>query len=32
MHEDIHAGIKGNKLVSKIVIDYINEKENTNSW
>jgi len=32
MHEDIHAGIKGNELVSKIVIDYINEKENTNSW
>lgn len=32
MHEDIHAGIKGNELVAKIVIDYINEKENTNSW
>lgn len=32
MHKDIHVGIKGNELVTKIVIDYINEKENTNSW
>ncbi len=32
MHEDIHAGIKGNEVVAKIVIDYINEKEITNSW
>jgi hypothetical protein len=32
MHEDIHAGIKGNQIVSEIIINYINEKENTNSW
>jgi len=32
MHPDIHAGVKGNKEVSKIVIKYINEKETTNSW
>ena len=32
MHEDIHAGIKGNELIAEMVIDYINEKENTNSW
>ena len=32
MHEDIHAGIKGNELVASIVINYINEKETTNSW
>lgn len=32
MHEDIHAGIKGNELVASIIINYINEKETTNSW
>jgi hypothetical protein len=32
MHEDIHAGIKGNKIVSEIIINCINEKETTNSW
>lgn len=32
IHEDIHAGIKGNELVASIVINYINEKETTNSW
>ena len=32
MHEDIHAGIQGNKSVADIVINYINEKETTNSW
>jgi len=29
---DIHAGIKGNDRVAEIVINYINEKETTNSW
>ena len=32
IHEDIHAGIQGNKSVADIVINYINEKETTNSW
>lgn len=32
MYKDIHAGIKGNELVASIVINYINEKETTNSW
>ena len=32
MHEDIHAGIEGNQIVSEIIINYINEKETTNSW
>jgi hypothetical protein len=32
MKEDIHAGIKGNEMVAEIVINYINEKETTNSW
>lgn len=32
MNKDIHAGIKGNQIVSEIVINYINEKEVTNSW
>lgn len=32
MNRDIHAGIKGNQIVSEIVINYINEKEVTNSW
>jgi hypothetical protein len=32
MYSDIHAGLKGNKFVSEIVINYINEKETTNSW
>jgi hypothetical protein len=32
MHEDIHAGIVGNKEVAAKIINYINEKETTNSW
>lgn len=32
MNQDIHAGIQGNKIVAEIVINYINEKETTNSW
>jgi hypothetical protein len=32
MYPDIHAGVKGNKHISKIVINHINEKETTNSW
>lgn len=32
MYSDIHTGLKGNKLVAEIVINHINEKENTNSW
>lgn len=32
IYEDIHAGIKGNELIAEIVINYINEKEVTNSW
>jgi hypothetical protein len=32
MYSDIHAGLKGNKLISEIVINHVNEKENTNSW
>lgn len=32
IYPDIHAGLKGNKFVAEIVINHINEKENTNSW
>ena len=32
MYSDIHTGPKGNKHISEIVINYINEKETTNSW
>lgn len=32
MAEDIHAGIKGNSEVAKIIINYIDEKNNTDSW
>ena len=32
MYSDIHTGLKGNKHISEIVINYINEKETTNSW
>ena len=32
IRNDIHAGIKGNEIVSDIIINYINEKETTNSW
>ena len=32
MYEDIHAGIIGNKEVASKIINYIDEKEITNSW
>ena len=32
MHEDIHAGIVGNREVASKIINYIDEKEITNSW
>ena len=32
IYQDIHAGLKGNQLIAEIVINHINEKENTNSW
>jgi hypothetical protein len=32
MHPDIHAGVEGNKQITKIVINYLDEKENSNSW
>jgi hypothetical protein len=32
IYQDIHAGLKGNKLIAEMVINHINEKETTNSW
>ena len=32
MYPDIHAGVKGNEEVYKLVIKHIDEKEVTNSW
>ena len=32
IYQDIHAGIKGNEEIYKIIINHLNEKETTNSW